>query len=317
MTIPDPEALVSDMVLAVDAWNQSTPRGQQSLEHKIGISDVGHCREYVRRMTVKEDFTDDPDEFQAFVGTAIGEYVELAMQRRWPQHVQIGVTTVVTLPSGIQLPGHPDIVVLKKGVIDVKTVDGLTQVKRQGPSLQQQFQRHLYAAGLVQEGRLPEDCWVANAFYDRSGRDPKPYIQVESYDPSWLIHADEWLSDVTYAIQVGEEAPKDKPVDWCVKCCEFVSSCRADVILSDREHGGLIEDPELLDMIDAYIEARDAERDAERAKEDAKRALAAVSGRTATHVVKWIHVNESDIAGFTRAGYERLDIKPLPKATRK
>jgi hypothetical protein len=55
---------------------------------------------------------------------------------------------------------------------------------------------------------------------------------------------------------------------------------------------------------------------AERMKDDAKRALAGTSGFTGTHVVKWIYVNESEIPGHSRPGYERLSIRPIPRATR-
>jgi hypothetical protein len=265
-------------------------------------------------MTIEEAFSDDPDVYPAFVGSALDHLIAQSVARMVPD-VRTDVTTVVTLPSGASYTGHPDLV-FPKGVLDVKTVDGLTKPRRQGPNVQQQFQRHLYAAGLVQEGRLPEDCWVGNAWFDRSARESEPHVQVESYDPTWLHHADEWLSDVFYAVKTGEEAPKDKPVEWCMKCCEFASNCRAPDLLSDREHGGLIEDPELLDMIDAYNEASEMAKAAERMKDDAKRALAGTSGATGTHIVKWIYVNESQIPGFTRPGYERLSIRPIPRGAR-
>jgi hypothetical protein len=308
---PDPNRVASDIVEVIQEWNSHTDRGKQTLAKGVGISDIGHCREYVRLMTVEENFTDDPSKIKAFLGTWVGEGVEQAMKVRYPQ-AKLKMETTVELPSGVRLLGHPD-VVMPKGVWDIKTVDGLTEVLRHGPSETNQFQRHLYAGGLVQQGILPKDCYVGNIFIDRSGRWEEPYVNVESYDPTWLVKADEWMSDVLYAVRTGEEANKDQPLDFCQKCCEYFSTCRGDDVVSDREEGGLITDSFVLDFVDAYINARDEIKELENVKKDAQRALASTSGSTGTHMVRWTHVNPVDVPGYTRAGYDKLDIRPLPK----
>ncbi len=312
MTVPDPEVLAEHMASAVHAWNASTERGKQSAAHRVGVSDLGQCREYVRWMTVAQEPTDDPGKWAAFIGSALDKLICEAVALAFPQ-ARTKLTTVVTLPSGATYIGHPDLV-FSDGLLDNKTVDGLTKVKRQGPDLQQQFQRHLYAAGLVQEGRLPEDCWVGNIWWDRSGREPNPHVQVESYDPTWLNRADEWLSDVLYAVQTGERAVQDMPTEWCAKCCEFFSICRGEDVLTDRERGGLIEDESVLDLIDAYKEAREVKKDSERVMDDVRRELADVSGRTASDMVKWVFVNASEVPGYSRSPYSKLDIRPIPRA---
>lgn len=300
--------LADTLTSAVHGWHAGTDRGQQK---QIGVSDLGGCREFVRFLTVAEAFSDDPDNYAAFVGSALGAQIEQAFVAAHPK-VRTGVEVLVTLPSGAAFPGHPDLV-FPTGVLDIKTVDGLTAVRRSGPSMRQQFQRHLYAAGLVQAGQLPYDCWVGNAWFDRSGRDSTPHIQVESYDPSWLDRADEWLSDVQYAVYTGENASKDMPLEWCARCCEYFSKCRAEDVLSDREQGGLIEDPDLLDAVEANIEGKRLRKQADAMIEDSRRMLAQVSGRTGSHVVRWVYVNGSDIPGYYRQGYTKLDIRPIPK----
>lgn len=311
MGVPDPAKLSAAIKDALHVWGNSTPRSQQARQHKLGISDIGNCREYARLMTIEETFTDDPRIFEANIGTWVGDGVEEAVAAMFPQ-ARRGMEVTVTLPSGASYVGHPDLV-LPSGVLDIKTVDGLTGVRRTGPDVQQQFQRHLYAAALVQAGELPEDCWVGNVWIDRSGRDEEHVVNVESYDPIWLQYADEWTSDVIYAVQHGEQAMKDRPVEWCEKCCPFFSTCRGEDVLRDRESQGLITDPFILDYVEALVEAKAKKKEAEKVIEDARRALADVSGTTGEHIIRWVFVDSSDVPGYTRAAYSKLDVRKIPR----
>lgn len=316
MAVPDSARIAEVVKDSLNKWWTTTERGQQTLEHRLGVSDIGGCREYVRRMTIEEEFSDEPEEYNltALIGTAIGDYAERAIAERFPRARRF-VEVTVALPSGSTHVGHPDLV-FPTGVLDIKTTDGLTSVRRMGPSLGNQFQRHLYAAGLVQAGELPEDCWVGNLWIDRSGRDKDHHVQIESYDPIWLSRADEWLSDVIYAVQNGEGAMKDMPIEWCERCCPYFTNCRGEDALKDRESQGLIDDPFTLDIVDALIEAKAQKKAAEKVIEDARRALAGVSGTTGEHVVRWVHISESDVPGFKRAAYDKLDVRKIPKAKR-
>ena len=38
---------------------------------------------------------------------------------------------------------------------------------------------------------------------------------------------------------------------------------------------------------------------------------------TGEHQVRWVHVNEVDIQAFTKRGYDRLDIRPVPAPKRR
>lgn len=115
MTIPDPAALAEDVASAIKTWTHNTPRTQQSRNHQIGVSDLGFCREFTRLMIIEEEFTDDPPIHKAFIGTWIGEGIETAIKSVFPD-VRTGMKTTVTLPSGIILTGHPDLV-LPRGVL--------------------------------------------------------------------------------------------------------------------------------------------------------------------------------------------------------
>ena len=41
-------------------------------DFKFGVSDIGHCREYLRRLISREEFSDEQDDYSAaFMGTAV------------------------------------------------------------------------------------------------------------------------------------------------------------------------------------------------------------------------------------------------------
>src|SRR3546814_1611319 len=105
--------------------------------------------------------------------------------------------------------------------------------------------------------RSPE-CKVGNICIDRSGREPIPHAQVEPYDDMWIIKADQWLGDVLYAVRVGEEASKDRPIDFCRVACEYFSVCRTEA-LADREEGGLISSEDERDAVRARSEEHTSE----------------------------------------------------------
>ncbi len=314
MALPDGAQLAEVLEGVVHAWGNETPRSQLTARHFLGISDLGECREYARLMLDETEFTEDPDNWAAFVGTWVDAGVQQAIAKYHP-HAKLGREVKLALPSGHVFTGHPD-VVFPNGVLDIKTTDGLTQAIKSGPSLQQQFQRHGYAAALVQAGELSEDCWVGNAWFDRSGRTPKPHVDIEQYDPAWVERIDEWLSDVTYAHRNGEEAMKDKPLEWCQVCCPFFTACRGVDAMKDRDTQGLIDDPITLSTIDALLDAKERKKKAEKEIEDCRRALVNVSGTTSTHILRWVHVAESEVPGFSRAAFDKMDIRPIPKAKR-
>jgi hypothetical protein len=150
---------------------------------------------------------------------------------------------------------------------------------------------------------------VHNVYIDRSGADSTPVVWSAPYDPKEVEEAVEWLSDVIYAVQQGEEASRDKPREWCYACCPFAPACRGE---DDTDVEGLIEDPFILEAIEVYNAAKDAIKLAEKDKASAASVLDRVEGRTPTHIVRWVEVGPSDVA-YTRSGYRRLDVKPVPK----
>lgn len=296
-------------------------RSEWSDNHKIGVSDIGHCREYMRRMMLQLPFTDDQEDYTAaFMGTAIGDKAESAYLAAVPTAIsqpELPVTLDIPTPTGsirITIIGHPDIVDPNSNrVLDFKTKDGLAVVRREGGTLQQKFQGHLYTKAAIDAGLVDEDCEVSMVYIDRSGAEKKPHVITWEYDPDVVKHAEEWIGDVLYAVQHDEEASRDMPRSWCERCCPFYTGCRLEGYEAG-EGEGLIEDWPALAAVEAYVEARDREKQAKTDKAAATAALAKVNGSTGQWKVRHTDTAPSSFTVNRQAGV-RLSVTPV-KSTR-
>jgi hypothetical protein len=262
---------------------------------------------------VAESPTQEPHGYDlaAFVGTAVGDHLEEAWIATHPETTwvkQASVTISIRVRGYIlNIPGHPDLY-CRTDLIDFKTKDGLGTVRRSGPTQQERFQRTLYAAALIDSGRMDEDCWLHNVYVDRSGADSEPVVWSERFDRSVVEEAREWLADAIYAVEHGEEASRDKPREWCWACCPFAPACRGD---DDTDVEGYTDDPVLVDAVRVYMEARAAIAAAEKDKKSAESVLRDVSGTVGHHKVRWIEVGPTIIPEQHRSGYRRIDVRPV------
>lgn len=290
---------------AVRAHSAGSLRSQQQAEHLIGMSELGACRNYLRHMVIETPYDDRDDvKWPAFIGTALGDSLEQAIADSFDYLVQ--QTVQVILPSGKILQGHCD-VQADDAVWDFKAVDGTESVKRSGPSFRQKAQIMGYLLALIQQGELPADALAVLVFVDRSGRDPHPYVWSSVLDMSIIEQADERLDDVQYAVLHGEEASRDEPDAWCQVACPFYTKCRG----ATTDVGGLIEEEGALLAVKNYVDGREMEKAGARLKDEAKRDLDGVEGSTGEHIVRWTHVNETEVPGFTRKGYSKIDIRAI------
>lgn len=300
---------------ALAAFMAESPRSKQSADGILGPSDIGFCRQKAV-LTIKQiPETDNPPRWSAAVGTAIHNYVEQALKDRWPSWMVgsvDGVETTTLLPSGVEIKGHPDVIVPNDNlVLDIKTVDGFAWVRRQGTSLQHKYQRHLYAMGLVQMGILSEkNLLVGNIYLDRSGKEPNPYIIIEEFDPTLTAEIDSWIDDVIYAVKHNEDSSRDVAPPVCERICSHFTYCRGGLPDYDAE---MIEDDELIHAVEMYVQARDMEKEAAEIKKEAQSRLAGVSGNTATHQVRWTEVQPAVVESFQKQGYMRMDIRKIRK----
>lgn len=325
-------ALVELVCAATNAYDSDQPRSRQQ---QIGPSSIGFCRRQSVYTMMVEAPTDSVrpgiEHWPADVGTAIHEYMDkvftfvndnqlrLLQTDRIPQQVtfltgqQLGRITA-TLPNGDEITGTPDLAIPAWNMlVDVKTVNGLTKIKRDGVSQNHNWQRHLYALALVQQNILQDDgtLRVANLYFDRSGAESMPYAIVDEYDPTVFAPIQEWVEDVKYARLHGvDTASQDIPAPVCERICEYFTLCRG--ALPDSDDGELITDPEKLDAVNMVLEAREMESEAKRLKNTAQIVLKDTSGSTGTHQVRWTQVNKN---GYTvePSSYLRLDIRAVRK----
>jgi len=303
--------LATSIYDAIQASSNYSERSQQSAGFQIGVSDLGYCSEKVRRMVagIPEPVT---DKLAAFIGTALGDHVEQAIDAMWPDAIRQAEVSITLHGDGgdYTLPGHPDIILPHEGVlIDVKSVRGLGKVRRNGPSQQQQFQRHCYgyaaySAGLFHEAITLDKVQVANVWVDRAGDDHELYCHMEPLSLDVIAQAAMWVDDLVYAYRNEQEARKEPPREVCAKTCGHFATCRA----YDTDVEGLLTADDVVTAVDMYREGLALERKAKKLKDEAKAELTGVSGSTGKFTVRWVHVNESHVS-FTRQPYERLDVR--------
>lgn len=309
------QTLQTKVRTAIDTAMAESERSQWTQDHKIGVSDIGHCREYLRRLISREPFSDEQDDYAAaFIGTAVGKLAEDAMTEMFEGY-SAQMTVTVKLRIGnyeIALPGHPDLVD-DEGVVDFKTVDGLSVIRRTGPTDKQWFQVMLYAKALIDDGLLPHNCWVSLAFIDRSGREPHPVVFSRQFSDEIIQEIEEWFADVVYAIENREEASKDMPRAWCWKACAYATNCRG----TDTDVEGVIDDPVVQEAAAIYLSSNAQMKALEKDKKSAASVLDGNSGMVEVegvpHVLRWIHVGEVHVEASTRQPHKRLDLRPVSK----
>lgn len=308
--------LAKRIYAAIQASSNFSDRTMQSKEFRVGVSDLGFCSERTRRMLDRQ-VPEDSDVLAAFIGTAIGDHAEQAIAAHFGGEVITQAEVQIELKGEervFNIGGHPDVILPEENLLlDGKTTYGLNVVRKNGPSMQQQFQRHCYAKGAWEAGYFGdtplEDVLVGNFWIDRSAKEKAVHVDVEPYSEDVVDQAGQWLDDVVYAYLQQEEARKEPPREMCAAVCGFFTVCRA----YDTDVEGLIEDRELLGAIDLYREGQELEKRGRALKKEASAHLDGVSGSTREVMVRWVHVNESQVPTFTRAAYDKLEVRKIPK----
>jgi len=307
------KALSTEVYQAIQNYSRHDERGQQTADYRAGISDLGFCSERLRRMLAQMD-PEDSDLLAAFIGTAMGDHVERALAIAWPTAIiQPSVTvTLIGEVATYEVPGHPDVVKPEGLLIDVKTSRGLEVARRQGPSRQQQYQRHCYALGAFEAGLFDDDITlddvkVANVWLDRAADEKEAFSHVESFDIEIVQEAAEWLDEVVYAFTHEQAARKEPAREVCKAVCGFFETCRA----LDTDVEGLLTDDTILMAIEMYEEGKALESRGRKLKDQAKGNLPlTASGSTGKHQLRWVWVNESEVH-YTRRGYNKLDVRKM------
>jgi len=256
---------------------------------------------------------------KAFIGTALGDYVERAYAKAHPDAMtQVNLQVSVTIAGReFLIPGHPDIVHGKR-VLDVKTTAGLTMATNHGANNQQQWQRMLYGLGAWQAGLLGEipieDVEVGNIWLDRTGDEERVQVQVVPFDMAVVDEAIEWLESVVYAYTHNEVAMKEPARPVCYKMCGFAADCRG----LDTDVTGLIDDEDIIHAVALHLDALDRAKQAEKDKREAKSIFKDITGnvfvKDSAYSIRSTFVNGGHVS-FDRAGYNKIEIVKVKEGT--
>lgn len=299
---------------AIRSYGMADPRSKQSAAGIIGPSDLGFCRQKAALMTRGISQSDAKSIWPAQVGTAVHHYFAGAIRETFPTWIVDDKRVTTTFPSGFEVSGTPDLMGVMAFstdefylVLDAKTKDGLNTVRRSGATLNNRYQRFTYAHGAVQAGYskgMP--VLLGNIYLDRSGATEGVFIDLEVYDASLAFEIDEWISDVTYAVKHNEDAMRDVAAPVCEIICEYFTVCRGQLPVSEQEP---IRDPELVAAIDMYVEGKAMEKAARSMKSEASSILHGINGTDGRYQVRWTTVGETQVPGFSRSGYEKIDVR--------
>lgn len=296
-------SLAQDIKAAVRTWSDTRPRTLQSVSGQLGISDVGGCREYARLIVTNTEPSDHRKTWAADIGTAIHSIMDDAAMQAFGDKVITNKRVTVRHGNGAELPGTPDQVYPEhNAVVDFKSKDGLATTARNGPDKQAWMQVNQYAKALVDQGTLKPEPTVYLIYVDRSGRDDRLLVFSSDYDEMIVTEAENWIDDVIYAAQHGEQASKDKPISWCEHFCEFFTTCRGEDIAPD---GGLIDHPDEVNAVENYLAGKDMEKLGKQLKYEARAVLAGVEGSTGKATVRWTTITGTE----GRSDSTRLDVR--------
>lgn len=312
------DTVLGKIVAALVENEYSDSRSAQARAGILGPSDIGFCRQKAVLVTRQVKPTNDTSKWAANVGTALHNYIEAALKTTYPDWLMGSVddiTVTASLPSGVEISGHPDIIAPDlNAILDIKTVDGFEWVKRNGTSDAHKYQRHLYALGALQDGLLDSTrtVYVGNIYFDRSGKERFPYVTVEEFNHDLSTEIDSWVSDVTYAVTYGGDASRDIAPSVCSQICEFYTACRGNLPVHEGQE--FTDDQTLKAAIRMAVEAQKLEKQAKAMKSEAKSVLKGFNGTDGEYQVRWTEIAPTFIEGFQRAGSVRMDVVPIKRA---
>ena len=301
--------------------SNNTARSMQQQDFMLGVSNLGHCKQYALLMMKQTPFSDVRDKTAAFFGTVAGAAIEAQLKIDHPDW-QFQKDLFFPLPSGGGTDAHPDIIIpfdaqdieagYYQGIWDGKSKAELETIKKVGPSQQQIYQVHAYAKAAIAAGILNPDhpIVVGDVYFDRSGKDVTPYAVMHLYTEDVITFIDEWVNDVKYALTHNEDASRDMPREWCWSYCEYATVCRGN----DTDVEGLIEDPDILAAVEMWEETKELKAQAKKKESAFKRTLDGVTGSTGTYNIRWTEVGPVEMKASTRSGYKILSITKVPGA---
>lgn len=299
---------LKDRILrALIDYENAKPRNQQI---HLGPSELGGCREYIRNVMVgTPQQASDVWPTAAVVGTLVGSHMEAVCQQYMDAQTEVPVTT--TLPNGIKVSGHADIVlVAENAVVDAKTKNELHEVLSEGSSLDNKVQVSVYTLGLVQKGVLTEGASAHLIYVDRSGMQQFLHETIIEWDDilgyvDLCVQRMEEVLDAQSHIDQGEveyaRDLRDKTPPFCYServLCPFRDLCWKG---SEWVPNKMIEDPDIIAIVDRFVAVRDDHNAAAAMRKELRLQLDGVSGLTPSgYAVTWSGTEKSPALYVTK-----------------
>lgn len=302
---------VDEAIERVRDHDRSRPRSRQA---RVGWSEAGGCRSALG-FRLDGAFADETDTWAAQRGTAVHEYLGPIITGR-------GISApgaLLEVPTEYRgIPGHADIVD-DASVTDIKTTTlANSKLWADDHSLlrPKRVQAHGYAAGLVDEGRLPPDCTVRILVIPVDGKFTDWWAYEEPFDRALADEGADRVELVRAMIAAGEPLPKDMPYQFCESYCGFFALCRKP---EEADEAAEITDPEIAAAIAAYGEANARYSAAEKDKKRLAPLIRGYSGHTADG---WRVATSPPGDGKTELDEERIRAeyaasgRPLPEVAK-
>lgn len=301
--------LAEQFLQALKDFENAKPRNKQV---RLGPSELGGCREYIRNVMINSPMQDaDVWPTAAVVGTLLGTHLEAVAAEYMGAFTEVPVTA--SLPNGLKVSGHADIVIVEDNVcIDAKSKDGLAAVRREGASLENRIQISVYTLGLVQAGILTEGATAHLIYVDRAGNDQ----DIHEVELSWsdiLDHIELCVARLDEVMQVQEQVDggntefvrslRDKTPPFCYSpkvMCPFRDLCWKG---SEWVPDEVITDDEVIQAVMLYDEARALEKEAAKVKAAQREKLIGVTGKTPSGLsVTWTTGGRAPALYVTQVG---------------
>lgn len=296
---------------AMVQYQNNAARTQQATARVLGMSDLGGCREFIRATVAGEPRDSKVNlKWAAAVGTAVGDWVENAIEAMFPEAVtQETITLDLKVKDDlvVHITGHLDARIGRTAIVDIKTKNGLAEVRRQGASWENLVQVSGYLVGSHQMGIVDDDASAHLVYLDRAGSDTIPHVvSIPMERALSILEANsERLQDVATALATGRTAPRDKPESWCFNVgCPFYKLC-----WTGYEPTDIIEHADELKAVEEFVEARAKVNEWTSIRLAKRAALKGIEGVTTgldkEYVVRW------SVTAGERAESEKLEVREV------
>jgi hypothetical protein len=265
----------------------------------LGASDAGQCV-HKSVLTVRQTPpSDSVKKGKAQIGTYLHAGTMEAVSVLHPHRLMEQALTV-TLPSGIEIPLHPDeIDPSEPSVTDYKFTDDLKVYRKTGATDAQRMQRALQYLAAHQAGILPAEGIVRNLYVNMTDADDT-HVDQEPFSMDWVHAADTYYQNVIYAVKEGEEGEKTGNFNFCRSYCPFVSICKPPI----PELNQPIMNPELAALVLVGYDAVEQRKHYVGLEKQTKERLKGLSGRVGDVQIVTTTVNG-------KVPYEKISFRDL------